>query len=335
MRVEQLTADEWGQALPEGGFEAFHLPEALEVLTTHTDGEMQLFGGFKGDRPVALWPLFVKRRAVGTAVLSPPPGMGVPRLGPLTMPASPKRRKREKLNREFTAAVLEELDVERFGRLLRVICPLSYTDPRPFAWADLEVETAFTYTLETAGQSADDLLGSFSKSLRREIRDGRELDVSVDVEPDAVRTIYEATRDRYREQGERFSLAWPYVRDLTDALAAEDRCRFYVARTPSGDFVGGITVLYSNDVAYFWQGGTRATHEGVGMNGLLHWRILRDIVEAPPVESVTGYDLMGANTERLCRYKSKFGGDLVPYYVVETGGRHMELAKRTYQLLQR
>jgi hypothetical protein len=44
---------------------------------------------------------------------------------------------------------------------------------------------------------------------------------------------------------------------------------------------------------------------------------------------------MGANTERLCQYKSKFGADLVPYYVVESGGRTMDLAKKTYQALVR
>jgi hypothetical protein len=330
-----MTLAEWDRALPERGFEVFHRPSALEVLDSHTDADLRLFGGFKGDRPVALLPLFVSERAVGTAVLSPPPGMGVPRLGPLTMPASPKRRKREKVNHEFVETVLEELDVDRFDRLFRAICPPSYTDPRPFGWADLDVETAFTYRIDPDGRSADDLLGSFSKSLRREIRDARDLDLHVEVEVgEAIRTVYEETRARYAEQDREFSLSWPYVRDLTDALAAEDRCRVYVARTGDDEFVGGITVLYSNDVAYFWQGGTRTIHEGVGVNGLLHWRVLRDLVEDPPRESVTGYDLMGANTERLCRYKSKFGGELVPYYVVESRGRPMAIAKRTYELLR-
>jgi hypothetical protein len=74
-------------------------------------------------------------------------------------------------------------------------------------------------------------------------------------------------------------------------------------------------------------------YENVSINNLLHWTILEDIATDDDLESVSKYDLVGANTERLCDYKSKFGGDLVPYYVVESAGTSMTIAKRTYQLL--
>lgn len=48
------------------------------------------------------------RRSVGTAVTSPP-GFGVPRLGPILLPASPKRPKQERVNPEFTESVLARL----------------------------------------------------------------------------------------------------------------------------------------------------------------------------------------------------------------------------------
>ncbi|MFC7137880.1 hypothetical protein ACFQRB_18380 [Halobaculum litoreum] len=51
--------------------------------------------------------------------------------------------------------------------------------------------------------------------------------------------------------------------------------------------------------------------------------------------SVDTYDLMGANTERICRYKSKFGADLVPYYTVESEGAGMKAAKTAYRLMSR
>lgn len=336
MNLQRIDESEWADALPDSGFEVFHTPEALAVVGRHADGELQLYAGYNGDRPVALLPIVVQNRAAGSAALSPPPALGIPRLGPLLMPASPKRRKRERLNRQFTDELLEALGARDRWTLFRTICSPTYPDPRPYTWAGFDVEPAFTYSLDTAGRSTDDLLKSFSKSLRREIRDGRELDVTVGVEPvEEVRSVYEDTATRYREQGTRFALDWPYVRDLTNALAATDRCRVYVARTPEGAFLSGITVLYSNDAAYFWQGGTRTTHEGVSINSLLHWRIIEDLVEAPPRESVTRYDLMGANTERLCRYKSKFGADLQPYYVVETDSRYMDVAKRAYELVSR
>jgi hypothetical protein len=127
-------------------------------------------------------------------------------------------------------------------------------------------------------------------------------------------------------------LRWPYVRDLWRNLG--DRAQTYVARDADGEYLSGITALYSNDMAYFWQGGARAVYEGTSVNSLVHWHIISDIVEDPPVESVTAYDLMGANTERLCRYKAKFGAELVPYYLVESSGTTMTAAKRAYQFVK-
>jgi hypothetical protein len=335
MRLERLSTEEWGAALPASGFEVFHTPAALAVLDDHAEGDLVLYGGFKGDQPVALFPAFVQDRAVGRAVLSPPPGFAVSQLGPILMPTSPKRRKREKVNRNFAEALVEELDVDSRLTLFRAVCHAAFPDPRPYVWSDLSLSTAFTYRLPI-DDDTDSILGSFSKSLRREIRDARDLDVTVDVEGvSGTEAVFERTRERYAEQGRGFSLSWPYVRDLTESLAAEDRARTYVVRDADGDLLSGVVVLYSNDVAYYWLGGTRTVHDGVSVNSLLHWRIIEDVAAAPPRDSVAGYDLVGANTERLCRYKSKFGADLVPYYVLESSGPGMDVAKAAYRMVSR
>jgi hypothetical protein len=336
MRVEPIEIDEWESVLPDTGFEVFHAPAALEVLGEHVDGDLRLFAGYKGDQPVGLMPVVVAERLFSTLVFSPPPGMSVPRLGPVLMPQSPKRRKQEKVNRRFTVAVLEEIESDSPLELFRMLCNTTYADPRPFRWQDFDLGTQFTYQLDLDGREPESVRSDFSKSLRRDVRDAEGLDVTVERGGrNDARAIYEQTRARYEEQGRNYPLSWAYVSDLVASLLETDRARIYVARDESGQFLTGITVLYSNDAAYFWQGGTRTVHEGVGLNSLLHWRIIEDIVDDPPRESVTTYDLMGANTERLCQYKSKFGAELVPYYVVESGGRTMALAKKTYQALVR
>lgn len=215
-----------------------------------------------------------------------------------------------------------------------MICAPEVSDPRPYQWAGLSVEPSFTYRLPINDRSADDLLASFSQSLRREIRSGREL--ALDIEATGVagaKTVFRETTSRYAEQGESFGVTWPYVRDTITKL--DERARAYVAHDPSGEYLGGIITLFSNDAAYYWLGGARASYDGVSINSLLHWQIIRDVAENPPIESVSSYDLVGANTERLCRYKSKFGADLVPYYVVESDGLAMNTAKEAYQWTNR
>jgi len=334
MDVEEIDLDEWRSGLPNSGFEVFHTPEALSVVDRHTNAEMHLYGGFKGDQLVAMVPLFERDVRLGRALFSPPPSMGVPRLGPLVMPNSPKQSSQERVNNRFMEQVIAAFDATSPRTLFYMVGGTEFDDPRPYQWADFDLTPNFTYRLDLSTADPDSLLGDFSKSLRRDIRDASDLNVTVERGGLAgARSIYEQTRERYEEQDEGFGHTWPYVSDLFEALSAEQRARAYTIRDEDGQFISGILVLYSNDAAYFWLGGARTVHEGVGLNSLLHWEIIRDIIEDPPRESVTQYDLMGANTERLCRYKSKFGADLVPYFVVESGGPSMDLAKRAYKIV--
>lgn len=333
MNIEQLTLDEWERHLPNGGFEAFHTPEALEVMDEHLQGDLRLYGGFKGEQPIGLLPVFVRQRSIGRAILSPPPSTGTPHLGPIVMSNSPKRRKVEQVNRRFVEAVLGELSVPSSRTLLRLVCAPSYADPRPFRWAGMDVRADFTYHLDVA-DDPEEMLRSFSKSLRREIRDLGDADLTVAVEDDgleAAAQVYDDIAARYAEQEESFPLTREYVLDLVDALG--DRCRVYVARDGDGTYLTGVIVVYSNDAAYYWEGGARATYEDSSVNSLLHWAVIRDIAVDPDLESVSRYDMVGANTRRLCDYKAKFSPDLVPYYVVESGGPAMDLAKTAYGLL--
>jgi hypothetical protein len=255
----------------------------------------------------------------------------VPHMGPILMPTSPKQRKIERVNRDFTREIVDELGLAARRTLVRFVGSPGYTDPRPFLWDELSVGTQFTYLLDVP-DDLESLLGRFSRDLRSDIRSDDDLDLAVAIEnADAAERIARDVAGRYREQDEEPPFTVPYVTDLVESLG--DRARSYVARDADGDYVGGLIVLYSNDVASFWQGGVSRNFEGVSVNSLLHWRVIQDIAADDPSESVDRYDLVGANTERLCGYKAKFGADLVPYYVVESEGRGMEMAKRTYRVL--
>lgn len=343
MEIKRLSLDEWGALLPSDGFEVFHTPAALSVLDDHADGELTLLGGFKGESPVALLPVFVRSGPVGRAVFSPPPRMGVPRLGPLAMPNSPKQSKREAVTRRFVDGVVEDLGASGPLSIVRMRCGLAFDDPRPFHWNGFGVEPAFTYVLDANVPDMDTLLEPFSSSLRRELRLASDSDLTVSLEGiDGARRVIEQVRDRYEQQERTTVVEWPFVRDLVEAL--DERARVYVARDPSGAYLSGIVTLVSNDAVYYWQGGVRESYEetledgttrSISVNALLHWTILEDVLTDPALDGVDGYDLVGANTRRLCEYKSKFGGTLRPYYVVESTGAATRLAKSGYQFLTR
>jgi lipid II:glycine glycyltransferase (peptidoglycan interpeptide bridge formation enzyme) len=214
-----------------------------------------------------------------------------------------------------------------------MICPVTFDDPRPYVWNDHDVTTNFTYVVDLDVSELDAVLSSFTRDLRREMRKLDEIGVSVDTEDvDGAIRVYDHVVDRYEEQGKSAPMSHDYIRDLVSMLD-DDRCRVYVARSPEGEYLSGIIVLYSNDMAYYWTGGVHATYENISVNDLIQRVIIEDILTDPSLDSVTKYDLVGANTERICEYKAKFGGELVPYYVVESSGLEMTLAKSAYRLL--
>lgn len=330
MRLEVIDLSEWSEVLPEQGFGPFHTAEALEVIDEHTTADMQLFAGFNGQQPVALLPMFVRDEPVGRLASSPPPGFELRGLGPILMPTSPKRGKREKLNDEFTRLIIDAIDGEASTTLLLMTCETEYGDPRPYGWAGFDVQTKYTYQIDLESTTQEELLHSFSKSLRRDIRDAAdEIRVEVRGRSDA-RDLYEATKARYEEQGKGFEVPWRFLSDMLVAL--DDRAAVYVAESPGGEFLSGIVVVYSNDTAYFWMGGIRQTEVEHNVNGLLHWRAIKDLFEDPSRESIDTYDLYSANKRDIVRFKRKFGGQLKPYYRIESKSLPLTVAKRAYRL---
>ncbi|TYT62492.1 GNAT family N-acetyltransferase [Natrialba swarupiae] len=332
MDVTRIDLEDWREALPSSGYEIFHEPDALRVLDDHTDATLRLYGAYKGQQSVGLLPVFVGERSIGRTAFSPPVSLGVPRLGPILDPNSPKPRKAERINGELISAVVDDLAVANRSTLFRSSCHIYYDDPRPFAWNDLSVEPKFTYVVDLQGCSdVEDAMAGFSKSLRNEMRRIDDVDLTIQTEGiDAALRVYDDVVDQYAEYDDTAPMSRPFLRDLLSTLE-DDQWRVYVARAPDGTYQSGIITLFAPELAYYWQGGVTASYDHVSVNNLLHRAILEDVVTDPDLESVTGYDLVGANTERLCEYKGKFNGELRPYYVVESSGLEMSLAKTAYR----
>ncbi|WP_191965399.1 GNAT family N-acetyltransferase [Haloferax sp. CBA1149] len=307
------------------------MPDVLSVIDDHTDAEMRLLGGFDGKQLVGMLPLFLHKYPGVRLALSPPPAVNMSRMGPVVMINSPKLRKQERLNQEFTEAVLNELDRYKGIMLYYMILDTTYTDPRPYRWAGFRFEPRYTYQLDLRDRGADEVIAGFSRNLRWEIQnfDDHSVEVSLGGVGDALR-VYDDTKARFAEQGAKFPVSRAFTRDLISTL--DDSARVYTATGPDGEYLGGITVLYSDTTAYFWLGGTRANYQNQSVNSFLHWQIIQDILSDPTLESVERYDLGRAAVKRLGRYKSKFNPELVPYYEIKSS-RLIDLAKEAYKLV--
>lgn len=327
MEIRNVTLAEWERLLPNSGFDVFHVPEALSVLDDYATGDLRLLAGYRGQEPVGLFAGFVREHPLFRIVMSPPPGLSVPSLGPVLMPTSPKRRKQAELNEQFTKGVLKTFDTDDARTLFGMVGGLDYPDPRPFLWENHGVVPRFNYVVDVEGKERDELLKSFTRDLRKEIRTGEELDQTTGVEgPAQAERVCRNLKRRHEEQGLSYPVPEGFSGDLVDAL--NERARVYVARSPDGDYLGGMTILYSNNKALFWQGGAKANYQNVSVNSLLHWEVIKDIRTDPELDSIERYDLGAVNNRRIARFKSKFNPELVAYYEVKSD--LMAVAKKCY-----
>ncbi|WP_435552384.1 GNAT family N-acetyltransferase [Natrinema sp. CGMCC1.2065] len=292
-----------------------HELEALRVQADHADATLHPLVGFKGQEPVGIFPVFEITKRLVTTAFSPPPRLRIPYLGPAFLNMGKlKQRKRERRRQRFMDGCFEWIDAELNPKYGHVRTATTFADARPFQWNEYDVTPSYTYAVDL-DRDADDLLMSFSSDARSNVRNADDDAYEIDVGGrEEIRLIHEQVRNRYESQGIDFDVPLAFVLDLADR-SPNGHVRPYTLRV-DGEFVGGILALEYGDTVGRWLGGVRTDADvDLPTNDLLDWAIMRDGLE----RGLETYDLVGADTRRINRYKAKFNPELRSYYSLEYG----------------
>lgn len=289
---------------PQGSI--FHRYEFLKLMEAWTGQDAYPLVGRAGGEVIGLFPIFRRAKGPVNLVYSPPHGMAVPYLGPALTGGAEASDSRCLAGR-FLDAALRWIETNIDPEEYHINTSWRFEDPRPFRRAGFAAVPRYTYSLDLT-RGADQLKQSFSRSLRRYL--DPDADVATGVPADRVAAltfIVELTRERYEEQGKSYPIDSTLVEEMYERLP-EGAVRPYVGSV-DGERKSGIVLLRDGDTAYFWSGGGTADAD-VPLNDLIHWQIIRDSAES----ELEFYDMVGANTPRICNYKSKFNPELREYY---------------------
>jgi hypothetical protein len=306
----------------------FHRLGSLRTLADHANADLHPLVGFKGQEPVGIFPVFEIERLGISTVVSPPPDLLVPYLGPALLNVGKlKQRKRERRHEKFIDGCFEWLERACDPRYVHVRTDPRYGDLRPLGWNGLEVTPNYSYRVDLTPDT-DALLQRFSSDARSNVKNGTPENCTIEEGGEsAVRRIVTQVNRRYEAQDEYYAVTPGFVIDLRERLA--DGCvRAYSCRV-DGRFVGGMITLEDDDTIYRWQGGAKHD-ESVPANDLVDWHVMRDAMD----RDIDGYDLVGANSRRLNGYKAKFDPDLLTYHQAERAGPAMGLAREAYLRLR-
>lgn len=297
----------------------FHLTAGLRLLEKQSGSTLHPLVGYKGEQPVGVFPVFEDQRGPFTLVDSPPKGTEVYYLGPVMLDVGQvKQRKIDRRTRRFINGALDWIDEHIDPDQIHIRTGDRYSDLRPFKDRGYDVSPYYTYVVDLT-KDWDSLVMEFSSDARSNVRNTDESAYTIEegTLEDARRIIAQVAR-RHEEQGKAYHITDEFVSTMFSSFP-NDLVRAYVCRI-DGEMAGGMITLEFGGTIYRWQGGAKTDVE-LPVNDLLDAHIMRDAMD----RDLERYDLVGANTPRLCRYKAKFAPELRVYHGARKRSRRASL----------
>jgi hypothetical protein len=288
----------------------FHKWDFLKTIEKHTGYTLLPYGAYVKNRLACVFPAFLKTSYGMNVVLSPPPRTGVPYMGFVTGPDY------DDLTQSGKEIFLKETTTEITGKFeefspIYISAQLipTFNDIREFKWGGYSIESLFTYYVPTDAP-LDEIFKGFSRSAKHLIKGiknnkyGMEMTESSDLIP-----FYNLLSKRYKEQGIRFPLmSMEYLTDLLRLYP--DNIKLYYVYDDNGTIIGSNLAIIYNGKVISWMG-TPKPEVNLPVNELIFWEFIKKAKDTNLM-----FEIGGADTERLCPFKSRFNPFLETNYRV-------------------
>jgi hypothetical protein len=303
----------------------FHTWKWLKIMEKHTKSKLYPFIGLRGDLTIGIFPLFYQKKGFVKAVFSPPPHLAVPYLGPvLTYSNQTRQNKKISIFREFPKQVDDFIFSELTPNYVLIRLPEGPIDSRPFKWTGYQVEPEYNYIFDlTKGE--DMLFKNFRKDLRQTITRTSKRGVLVkEGSLEELIFIYNSLVKRYKEQNKIFYLSKEYLIDIYNSFYPQNLKIF--AALCDGKLCGGaVTLCYKNKIIS-WLGSAKTDISGTSPNDLAQWEAMKWACK----HGFRYYEEIGANTQRLDYFKSKYSPNLSIYFSAKKYSFMAKLAETAY-----
>ena len=301
----------------------YHSSAWLRIMERYHGSKLMLFAGKKGEEYIGLFPIFFKKMFMINTLFSPPPSLAVSHLGPIFLDNTSKQSEKEKIMIQFIDSILDYLGSKMNIRSFYSQFHSSHNinDMRPFIWRGFDVRPLYTYNINL-NRGLDSIKKDFSQSERRYLNKIiKDEDASLENgnEEDMVK-INNMVRTRYADQGISYSVPDDYLLELFKHLPDDI---FVTKLLYNGNLISGMIYIKSGNTLSFWIGGTPPEKKISGANTLLHWWGIQKAIEL----ELNYYEVMGANTEHLSKYKSKLNPELSMYFSISKKNLQGRMAK--------
>lgn len=303
--MEENESEKWDKIVefsPYGTI--FHTWKFLKIIEKHTNTKLYPIMVYDEMKTIGIFPIFFQKIFLFRAVFSPPPHAAIPYLGPIIIDYNtlkPHRRESNFIN--FQNKVNDFIFRELKPNYVNIVLPPNFLETRPFIWTNYDVKPLYNYIIDlTNGEEC--AWSRFEKNLRNGITKTIRSSVTVEEnEMDGLASIYDNFDRRYQEQNRKLPISKDYLVDVYDTFYPEN-VRIFTSRF-NGKLVGGTINLCYKDNFSCWIGSAKTNMTGLYVNDLNQWESLKWACK----NNFKIYEEIGANTERLWYFKSKYNPD--------------------------
>jgi len=303
----------------------FHRWEWLKIAEKHSKSKLYPLIGLEGNEPVGILPLFYSRRWLLRMVFSPPLGATIPTLGPILINYGKiKPHKMEHVYQEFHKQVDHFINSELHPDYVSITTSPGLLDVRPFIWSGYRVTPYYTYKIDlTAGEAA--VWGSFNKKLRSDIKRAEPKGIIVrEGTVDDIQYLFHSLKERYHMQNMGSLISIEYLYDLFKEFGSRNLW-ISVARY-NNQTVGATLLITYKETTSIWLGVAKSGLAGLPTNDLIQWEAIKWSIK----NGYKAFELIGANTRRLCEFKSKYSPHLEVYFNAQKSNLLGKLGEQAY-----
>jgi lipid II:glycine glycyltransferase (peptidoglycan interpeptide bridge formation enzyme) len=302
----------------------FHTLNWLKIAEKHTNSKLYPLIGLKGEEVIGVFPVFYKKKGPFKMVFSPPPKVGIPYMGPVLLGYEKlKQEKKESLIINFFKGVDNFIQNNFKPEYIHFKLPPGLIDCRPFKWLGYQVEPMYGYMLDIS-VGLSDLESNFSMQARRNIKKAKKDGMNIELgSKEELLVLYEWLYDRYKEQKIKIPISKDYLIAVFDKYFPKN-LKVFIIRYQEDIISGGIK-LCCKDRIIDWVGQPKTTVRT--SNDFLHWGVMKWGLE----HKLKYYEILGANTQSICQFKSKFSPSLDIYFEIKKATLSGIVAEKLYK----
>ncbi len=295
----------------EGTF--FHTWKWLKIMEKHNRKKIffRQYQGIlyplivrEGDEIIGLMPVFFYNSPFLKIAASPPFSVENYYLGPVMKKNEAIRAHRKQhLIYEFQKAIDHFLKNTLKSNYISLHSSPGMNDPRSFIWSGYKVEPEFTNIIDISpGETI--VWENFSQTARNIVHKLEKRGISTDTgSEEEVKLIYNLLQGR-----QRIHATPDFLLEIFKNFYPEN-LNFFIAKKGDIPLTGIITISYKDKVSV-WMGSPKITVDGVSPNYILHWEGIRWACN----NNYKFFEILGASDQTLFAFKSKFNGEIIPFY---------------------